>query len=113
MLHSKSKFHRQNDGENDNEADISPDDVANRDVFAVSDDQLPDGDHSPVLLAHVPVVVEDAGHMAMAIVTADVMHALPVSRVTPLDVLIEFAELRTVDVQKDVLVSLSKREVIL
>ena len=52
--------------------------MSNRDVFAVSDKQPPDGDHGPVFFAHVPVVVEDAGHVAMAVVAADVVHTLSV-----------------------------------
>ena len=51
--------------------------------------------------------------MAMAIVTTDIVHALSVGRVASLDVLIELAQLRTVDIQNDILVSLAEREVIL
>ena len=87
--------------------------MESRHVLALGHDEPPHTDHGPVLLAHVPVIIQHTCHMTVAIVTADIVHALPIRAIRSLDILIEFGKLMGWDVQLDILVRLSKGKVIL
>ena len=50
--------------------------------------------------------------MAMAIVTADIVHALLIGTIAALDVVVELSVLRGIDIEDDVFVTLSKGKVV-
>ena len=84
------------------------------DVFALSDEEPPDRDHGPILLAAVLEVVEGARHVAVAVVAADVVHPLAVGAVRALDVVVEFLVLAGIDTLKDnIFVRLTESKVVL
>ena len=110
---SKDEFYGKEEGEKEDEADVAHDGVVGADVLALGDQQPPDRHHRPVLLPHVLVVVQHPCHVTVAVVAADVVHALLVGPVPALDVVVKLAVLAGVDFKDDILVRLSEGEVIL
>ena len=107
------KFAKSNDCHDNNESYISHHHVVVANVLAISDEEPPDGDHGPVLLAQVLVIVEHTRHMTVAIVAANVVHTLPISAISTQDIVVELGKLALLDVEGDVLVRLTKGKVIL
>ena len=58
------------------------------------------------------MVIEDSGHMAMTIVTAYIVHALLISTIAALDVIVELSVLLGIDIKDNVFVTLSEGKIV-
>ena len=58
------------------------------------------------------MVIEDPGHMAVTIITTDIVHALLISTIAALDVIVELSVLLGIDIKDNVFVTLSEGKIV-
>ncbi len=112
-LVSKDKLEKKEEGQNDKEAQIGEYSVGGAYIFALGHEHPPHTNHRPVFLPPILVIVQSPCDMAMAIVTADIVHTLSVRSIRSMDILVKLGEGARRDLELDILMGLSKGKIVL